>query len=87
MSAMRDERAFDRPDTFDIGRSDQMRMHAVFGYGVHRCIGEALARTELEEGLAALAARIPHMQLDAAPSLAGHFGIRRIDQMRVSWKP
>ena len=87
MSAMRDERSFDRPNTFDIGRSGQMRMHAVFGYGVHRCIGGALARAELEEGLAALTARIPRMQLDVAPTLVGHFGIRRIDQMRVSWKP
>ena len=47
----RDERVFDRPDRFDIGRSDQMRMHAVFGYCVHRCIGEALARAELEKAL------------------------------------
>jgi cytochrome P450 len=31
----------------------------VFGGGAHRCLGEALARTELEEGLAALTARIP----------------------------
>jgi cytochrome P450 len=87
MSAMRDERAFDRPDTFDIGRRDQMRMHAVFGFGAHRCIGEALARAELEEILAALTARIPHLQLDVAPTIKGHVGARRIDTMRVSWKP
>jgi cytochrome P450 len=87
MSAMRDERAFDRPDTFDISRSDPMRLHAVFGYGAHRCIGEALARAELEEGLAALTARIPQLQLDVTPTIAGHYGIRRIDTMRVSWKP
>jgi cytochrome P450 family 103 len=87
MSAMRDERAFDRPDTFDISRSDPMRMHAVFGFGAHRCIGEALARAELEEGLAALTARIPQLQLEVAPTISGHYGIRRIDTMQVSWKP
>lgn len=87
MSAMRDERAFDRPDTFDIRRSDQLRVHPVFGFGAHRCIGEALARAELEESLAALAARIPQMQLDVAPTVAGHIGARRVDAMRVSWKP
>jgi cytochrome P450 family 103 len=87
MSAMRDENAFRQPDSFDIGRSDQMRTHAVFGYGVHRCLGEALARAELEESLAVLVARIPQMQLDVAPTITGHFGVRRVDAMRVSWKP
>jgi cytochrome P450 family 103 len=87
LSAMRDERAFERPDTFDIGRSDQVRLHPVFGHGVHRCIGEALARAELEESLAALTARIPQLQLDVAPTISGHTGVRRIDAMRVSWKP
>jgi cytochrome P450 len=86
MSAMRDERAFDRPDTFDISRSDQLRLHPVFGHGAHRCIGEALARAELEESLAALTTRIPDLQLDVAPTIHGHTGVRRIDQMRVSWK-
>jgi cytochrome P450 family 103 len=87
MSAMRDERAFDRPDAFDISRSNQARLHPVFGHGAHRCIGEALARAELEESLAALTARIPELQLDVAPTIHGHTGVRRIDQMRVSWKP
>jgi cytochrome P450 len=87
MSAMRDESVFNRPDTFDIGRTDQMRMHAIFGFGVHRCIGEALARAELEEGLAALTARIPQLQLDVLPTISGHFGVRRVDAMRASWKP
>ena len=86
MSAMRDELAFNNPDAFDIGRTDQMRMHAVFGYGVHRCIGEALARAELEEALAALAARIPHLQLDVPPTISGHYGVRRVSAMRVSWE-
>jgi len=87
MSSMRDERAFNQPDAFDISRSDQMRVHPVFGFGAHRCIGEALARAELEEALAALAARIPQLQLDVSPTISGHVGVRRIDQMRVSWKP
>jgi cytochrome P450 family 103 len=87
MSAMRDERVFDRPDSFDITRSDQMRIHPVFGHGAHRCIGEALARAELEESLAVLTARIPQLQLDVAPTISGHTGVRRIDTMRVSWKP
>jgi cytochrome P450 family 103 len=86
MSAMRDETAYDRPDIFDIHRTKQPRLHPIFGYGAHRCIGEALARAELEESLSAIAARIPQLNLDVPPNITGHSGIRRIDGMRVSWR-
>ncbi len=87
MSAARDEKAYERPDTFDIHRTDQPRLLPIFGAGAHRCIGEALARVELEESLAALAARIPHLQLDQAPAIMGHAAIRRVNTMRLSWQP
>jgi len=87
MSAARDEETYERPDVFDIRRTDQPRLIPAFGAGAHRCIGEALARAELEESLAALAARIPQLQLDEAPAIKGHSGIRRVDTMRISWQP
>jgi cytochrome P450 len=87
LSAARDEAAYERPDVFDIRRTDQRRLSPAFGAGVHRCIGEALALVELEESLAALAARIPQLQLDEAPAIKGHGGIRRVDTMRISWQP
>ena len=88
MSAMRDETAYRSPDTFDIRRTDQPRLHPIFGFGAHRCIGEALARAELEESLSVITARIPQLHLDAAPKIKGHYGVRRIDAaMRVFWKP
>ena len=86
MSSMRDERAYANPDVFDTSRTNLPRLHPIFGGGAHRCIGEALARAELEESLAALAARIPQLRLDKAPSIKGHTGIRRIDSMRLSWR-
>jgi cytochrome P450 len=85
MSGMRDERAYDDPDVFNIRRVRQPRLHPIFGGGPHRCIGEALARAELEESLAVLIARIPQLRLDQAPAIKGHSGIRRVDAMRVSW--
>ncbi|MEY9178715.1 hypothetical protein ABIG06_000422 [Bradyrhizobium sp. USDA 326] len=84
MSAARDEEAYERPDVFDIRRTDQPRLLPAFGAGAHRCIGEALARIELEESLAALAARIPQLRLDEAPAIKGHSGIRRVETMRIS---
>jgi cytochrome P450 family 103 len=86
MSAMRDERVFRAPDTFDIFRADRQRWHPVFGGGAHRCLGEALARIELEAGLAALTARIPHLRLSGPPlEVRGHISVRRIGNMRVQW--
>jgi cytochrome P450 family 103 len=87
MSGMRDEAVHRDPDRFDIHRTDQPRYHPIFGFGVHRCIGEALARAELEESLNAIIARIPQVQLDAMPEIKGHYGVRRIDaEMPIHWK-
>jgi len=84
MSAMRDEAVYEHPDVFDIRRTNHQRSHPVFGGGPHRCIGEALAKAELEEGLAVVTARFPQLRLAGGmPKLQGHTGIRRIGEMRV----
>jgi cytochrome P450 len=44
ISANRDADKFDNPETFDIRRGT--REHMAFGYGVHACLGAALARLE-----------------------------------------
>jgi cytochrome P450 len=86
LSAMRDPGQYADPDRFDIRRTDHPRRHLVFGLGVHRCLGEILARAELEESLVVLASRLPQLELSGKPpSLRGHAGIRRIDAMRVRW--
>jgi cytochrome P450 len=43
-SAGRDERKYDEPDRFDIHRP--IDHHVSFGYGIHHCLGAALARAE-----------------------------------------
>lgn len=85
MSAMRDEKAYERPDEFNIHRGDLPRLHPVFGSGAHRCIAEALARIELEECLAVLTTRIPHLRLEEIPVFKGHIFIRSMSSMCVSW--
>ncbi|KAA0122330.1 cytochrome P450 [Methylobacterium sp. P1-11] len=85
LSALRDEAVYAHPGTFDIRRTDLPRLHPIFGGGAHRCIGEALARIELEEGLGVLLRLAPRLHLtDAMPVLRGHSGIRRIDALRVA---
>lgn len=87
MSALRDEGTYAHPYVFDIRRADQPLLHPIFGAGAHRCLGEALARAELEKSRAALVARFPRLQLDQAPAIQGHTGVRRVDTMRISWRP
>ena len=55
----------DNPDTFDIDRNP--RGHLGFGFGVHQCIGQNLARVELQVALSTLVRRLPGLRL-AVPS-------------------
>ncbi|WP_437332963.1 cytochrome P450 [Sorangium sp. So ce394] len=60
-SANRDERAFADPDALDIHRG--ARHHLAFGYGIHRCLGQNLARAELEIGYRTLFERLPALRV------------------------
>jgi hypothetical protein len=86
MAAMRDPALYDQPDNFDIRRTDHPRRHLVFGVGAHRCLGETLARAELEEGLAAILERLPQLELVGnPPAIDGHAALRRVGPMSVRW--
>lgn len=45
-SANRDPEAWTAPDTFDINRDRSEAQNLAFGYGIHSCLGAALARLE-----------------------------------------
>ncbi|MDS9469380.1 cytochrome P450 [Paracoccus sp. MBLB3053] len=77
LSAMRDEARLDAAQCFNLQRTDHIRPHLVFGGGPHRCLGEMLARIELEEGLAALLDDASGIELIEAPRMMGISGIRR----------
>jgi hypothetical protein len=81
LSALRDPDLYAEPDRFDIDRGDHPRLHPVFGTGAHRCIGEMLARLEMQEGLAALVSAVDAIEMDEPPQLSGFGGIRRITPM------
>jgi cytochrome P450 len=86
LSAQRDEAVFADPQSFDIRRDDHPRWSVTFGGGAHRCLGEALARAEMEEALAVICERLPELELvGAPPATKGHIGIRGIEPMRVGW--
>ena len=60
-SANRDERVFDRPDTFDIRRDPNP--HLAFGNGAHHCLGANLARLEISVMFDTLLDRIGDIEL------------------------
>ena len=60
-SANRDEALFADPDTLDVRRD--AAGHVAFGFGVHQCLGQVLARAELQIVLATLFHRIPGLRL------------------------
>jgi cytochrome P450 len=73
-SAGRDERVFADPDRFDVRRS--MGQHLSFGYGIHFCLGAALARVEARVALEEALKRFPAWELD-------RLGVQRVHTSTV----
>lgn len=57
----RDHGSFERADDLDVFRPSGR--HVAFGYGIHQCIGQNLARAEMEIALATLFRRVPTLKL------------------------
>jgi cytochrome P450 len=64
-SANRDEEVFDEPFRFDVGRDPNK--HVAFGYGVHFCLGAALARMEVSSFFSELLPRLDSIELTGDP--------------------
>ncbi|MDA0165651.1 cytochrome P450 [Solirubrobacter ginsenosidimutans] len=68
-AANRDASVFADPDRLDVHRD--ARGHMAFGFGVHQCLGQPLARVELQVALGTLFRRIPTLRpavgLDGIP--------------------
>ena len=71
--------------SFDAERNT--RGHLGFGYGVHQCIGQNLARVEMQVAFATLARRLPGLKLAVSPEelkfkQADIYGMK---ELPVSW--
>jgi cytochrome P450 len=60
-SANRDDTTFEHADDFDVARG--ARNHVAFGYGIHQCLGQNLARMELEIVFGTLLRRMPGLRM------------------------
>ncbi|RFS81058.1 cytochrome P450 [Actinomadura spongiicola] len=83
----RDAAAFADPDRFDVRRSP-VRHHNTFGYGVHQCLGQHLARLELEIVFSRLFERLPTLRL-AVPveelEIKPAGGAQGVFELPVTW--
>ncbi|ULE33884.1 cytochrome P450 [Mycobacterium sp. IDR2000157661] len=68
VSGNRDEDVFDEPFRFDVGRDPNK--HVSFGYGVHYCLGAALARMEMTSLFTELVPRLESIELAGTPELS-----------------
>lgn len=68
VSGNRDEEIFANPHRFDVGRDPNK--HLAFGYGVHFCLGAALARMEMNSLFTELLGRLDSIELSGTPELS-----------------
>ncbi|MFY1702600.1 MULTISPECIES: cytochrome P450 [Micromonospora] len=84
--ANRDTEVFDDAEGFDPYR--QAHQHLAFGFGVHQCIGQPLARAELRLALVGLARRFPDLRVTAEPEqlpIRDNAVVFGLDVLPVSW--
>jgi cytochrome P450 len=75
----------DHPEDLDIDRNT--RGHLGFGYGVHQCIGQNLARVEMQVAFATLARRLPGLKLAESTDALSfkETDIYGMNQLLVTW--
>jgi cytochrome P450 len=76
-SANRDPLAWTDPDTFDIDRDRTQAQNLGLGYGIHSCLGAALARLESVIALDRMLDFMPHYEVDWA-------GCKRVNMQNVA---
>ncbi len=86
-SANRDEAVFDDPFTFDIERHPND--HVAFGFGPHFCLGNSLARLEIEVMVTRLLERLPDLRLvdETEPDARAANFISGYETMPVEFTP
>jgi cytochrome P450 len=76
----------EHPELLDVDR--KARGHLGFGFGVHQCIGQNLARAELQIALSTLVRRLPGLRLAVAESelrFQNEKEIYGVDALPVTW--
>jgi cytochrome P450 len=83
-AANRDPTQFPIPDHLNLDRADNR--HLAFGYGMHFCVGAALARLEAQVAIGTLVRRFPNLALTGEPlAYHGTQVFRALKRLPVTW--
>jgi cytochrome P450 len=81
-AANRDPRKWQDPDKFDIRR--KTLGHVGFGYGIHACVGQMVARLEAENLLKVLARKVEAIEITGEPTWRLNNTIRGLDTLPLA---
>ena len=85
-SANRDDAVWERPDDIELDRfGPGARPHLAFGWGVHHCIGHALARREGELALRWIVERFDTVERIGPVSVNEPFILRGLTTLPIRW--
>jgi 4-methoxybenzoate monooxygenase (O-demethylating) len=84
-SANRDPHKWDDPERFDVTR--RAAGHVAFGAGIHLCVGQMLARLEVEMIIAALAACVERIDIAGGPRRKLSNSLRQFAALPIELKP
>lgn len=84
-SANRDARKFDRPDVLDLARAPNP--HIAFGTGPHGCLGQHIARIEIDAILSEVLTRMENLEIADAPEWLPSNFISGPMRLPVRFKP
>jgi cytochrome P450 len=83
VSANRDEREFERPQSFEIDRKPNS--HVAFGYGTHFCIGSFLAKLEARVFFEEVAARFRQLRVVSPGERLPSYWFAGTTRLMVEW--
>ena len=81
-SANRDDKIFEQPEVFDIQRKNANR-HLSFGFGKHVCIGNRVARMQLQMAYEKIFERYPTMHYTGEMEIAPNNFVHAISKLMV----
>jgi cytochrome P450 len=80
-SANRDPRRWEEPERFNISR--KISGHVGFGAGIHACVGQMIARLEIEALMNAMVERVASIELAGEPARLLHNTLRAVSKLPV----
>lgn len=83
-AANRDPEKFENPNVFDVGRTPNR--HIAFGGGVHFCLGNHLARLDMDVIFATLLGRFQNIELLEQPTYKRGLSVRGPQKLRIALK-